>query len=83
MKLLLKLCISPSETTGGVFIATTEEGARGQALAQNAARAATVWPWKRSPGRVFAAILGPRARRFEPRAVPSVPCQALCLVSTL
>ena len=30
-----------------------------------------------------AAIQWPRERRFEPRAVPSVPCQALCPVLVL
>ena len=81
MKLLLKLCISQVWNPRGLFIATREEG--GQVLAQNAAGAAAVRPRKHSPGHVSAAILGPRARRFEPRVVPSVPCQALYPVSSL
>jgi len=44
-------------------------GARGLPLVQNAATATA------------AALLGQRARRFEPRAIPSVPCQVLCPVS--
>ena len=67
MKLLLKLCISFLKNPRGVFTATREEG--GQALAQNTAGAA--------------AILRPRVRRFEPRAVPFVPCQALCPILSL
>ena len=63
----LTLYIFNSGTPGGFLYPSGKRGARGQALAQNAAAAA--------------AILEPRARRFEPRAVPSVPCQALCPVS--
>ena len=45
MKLLLKLCIYPTLEPRGVFIATREEGAREQTLAQNATAAATIkWP---------------------------------------
>ena len=80
-KTTLKLCISPTlEPQGGIY---RHQGARGQALAQNAATAVAVQPQKHGPGRVFAAILGPRARRFEPRSVPSVFCQFLCPVLVL
>ena len=67
----------------GVFIGTRGTGGRGQTLAQNAGAAALVQPRKRSLGRVFAALRWPHARRFEPRAVPSVSCQILVPVSDL
>ena len=79
MKTILKLCISPTlEPQGGIYSQLGKREARGQALAQNAAP--TVRLRKRGPGRVSAAILAPRARRFEPRAVQSVLCQVLCPV---
>ena len=61
MKLLLKLCISQTLEPQGGFYSHQGRGGPGD----------KPWPktqsQKRSPGHVFAAILGPRARRFELR----------------
>ena len=75
----LKLCISLALEPQGVFLGTRERGARGT----------TPGPKPRlSRGRTAAAspsrprYLGKRARRFERRAVMSVPCQLLLPVSS-
>ena len=62
MKLLLKLCISPTQEPQGVFIGATGTGGQGQTLTRSGARAA--------------AIQWPRARRFEPRG-PVCPLSVL------
>ena len=70
MKTTPKTLYIPSlEPQGGIYSHQGRGGARGQTLARSAAAAA--------------ALRWPRAQRFEPRAVPSVPCQALCPVSSL
>ena len=66
-----------SETPGGIFYSHQGRGGPGDKPWPETARALLLY------GRVSAAIRWPRARRFEPRAVPSVPCQTLCLVSSL
>ena len=76
-----KPCISPNYGTQEGIYSHQGRGPGGQPLAQNAGAAASVRPRKHCLGRVFTAIRWPLARRFEPRAVPSVPCQLLLPVS--
>ena len=76
MKTTLKHCVCSALEPQGVFI-----GTRGTTPGPKPARAAAIRPRKRSLGHVSMAILGPRGRRFEPRAVPSVPFQLLLPVS--
>ena len=65
-----------SEKPQGVFM-----GTRGQTLAQSTGAAAPVRPRKCGHSCIFAALLEPRARRFLPRTVPSVPYQLQVPVS--
>ena len=65
IRTILKLCISPSLEPRGVFIATTERGARDKPWPKMRS-----WPYDHG-----------NAAQLGPRAVPSVPCQVLLLVS--
>ena len=69
MKTTPKLCISCFSGTQGVFIATREEGGQGTGPGPKRGR---------DRGHTGAARAALRAR-----AVPSVPCQVLCLVLSL
>ena len=82
MKTTPKILYISNSGTQGVFITTREEGARGQTLAQNAARRAAVWPRKRDKSRVSAVVLGRRARRHLLRVTRLSPCRLKLPVSS-
>ena len=69
MKTTPNFAYIPTEEPKRAFIGTRVEGARGQTLARSGARGAAI-KWS-------------RARRFESRAVLSVPCQFLSPVLVL